>query len=498
MLPIRPSKKPNWLGDPLLMPILLAVVFSFTLFSQDAGNPNVKSRMFLTLSIVDDGVVNINKFHEKTRDKANFNGNYFSDKAPGMSFTALPAAVIGQWALEISGKPTEIINDTGGLTGTYECLTYLCQVTTSGLSSILLVLAVYMVALRLGADRSAAAFGALVCGLATPVWGWATAFFGHAMAASLLLIGFSLIVELEHSHTRRKDALVAFGVGACLTWAFVVEFTSAPASLIVGLFGLYRLRTSPKTRITRCFAAAMAGCVIFVIPLLLYNQAAFGAYLKVGYSSVVGFEGMKSGFFGISLPDLDVVQMLLFGSRRGLLWLSPVLLAVPVALVVMWRDRGYRAVSVVVAAITAYYLLMNSGYHYWDGGWSTGPRHITPVIPFLALGLSLLWFKAGGIGKAILRILAVVSYGISLISVSMTMMIPTTYASPLGEYLVPSFAGWLLRGEVPELDVAYVPYWLGISPALSMLILVLITVGSVLLIQHRLREEAHATARLSP
>jgi hypothetical protein len=31
---------------------------------------------------------------------------------------------------------------------------------------------------------------------------------------------------------------------------------------------------------------------------------------------------MKTGFFGIGIPKLDVITELLFGLRRGILWLA--------------------------------------------------------------------------------------------------------------------------------------------------------------------------------
>ena len=258
--------------DSSLTPILLAVVLAFTLFSQSPPgfpNANVKSRMYLTLSILEDGVININRFHagSPSVDVAKIGDNYYSDKAPGMSFTSLPFAALGRMLLQLTGQPTAMFDAEGGLTDAFVFVTYLCQIATSGLGVVLLLLALYRVALRLGADRAAATFGVIVCALTTPLWGWATAFFGHALATSLLFIGFALLVELEHSGAHKsgvhkKDLWLSFGAGLCLAWAFVVEFTTAPASLIVGIYGLYRIRTSPKDRTVRCVLAAVAGCRI--------------------------------------------------------------------------------------------------------------------------------------------------------------------------------------------------------------------------------------------
>lgn len=496
-------KKQLPIVDSSLVPILLAAVLAVTLFSQSppsVHNANIKSRMFLTLSIVEDGVVNINRLHESapTSDVAQIGENYFSDKAPGMSFTALPVAALARWMLTLTGQPTAMVDEEGQLTSAFIFVTYLCQIATSGLGVILLLLALYRVALRLGADRWSATFGVIVCAFTTPLWGWATAFFGHALAGSLLFIGFALLIELEHAETRKKELWLSFGAGLCLAWAFVVEFTSAPASLIVGLYGLYRIRTSPTDRIVRCVLAAIAGCVLAAIPLLLYNAAAFGSAFKLGYSSVVGFEYMQTGFFGINLPRLDVLFHILVGERRGLAWLSPVLVAAPFALLVMWNSGRNRAVAIVIAAVMTYYLLMNSAYHYWDGGWSTGPRHLTPTVPFLALSLVFLWARAGAIGRSLLAVLSIVSYAISLICVSMTMTVKKQLSQPFLDYLLPSFADWLTRGEIPVQGVAHVPFWFGISPLLTIPALVIVTVLAIVSTRRRLSGGSHSAALQFP
>src|SRR5208282_2345524 len=49
----------------------------------------------------------------------------------------------------------------------------------------------FLIALRLGSDISAAAFGALSLGLATPMWAYSTLFWGHSLAAACLVFGFA-------------------------------------------------------------------------------------------------------------------------------------------------------------------------------------------------------------------------------------------------------------------------------------------------------------------
>ena len=55
---------------------------------------NQNSRMDLTRAIVEEHTLRIDSFHANSGDKCYFDGHYYSDKAPGLSFSAVPV-----WAL---------------------------------------------------------------------------------------------------------------------------------------------------------------------------------------------------------------------------------------------------------------------------------------------------------------------------------------------------------------------------------------------------------------
>src|SRR5262245_26979898 len=59
-------------------------------------NPQVVTRLGLTLSIVGSGRLDIDRFAEYTSDKALVDGHYYTDKVPGLSFLAIPViAAVG-------------------------------------------------------------------------------------------------------------------------------------------------------------------------------------------------------------------------------------------------------------------------------------------------------------------------------------------------------------------------------------------------------------------
>ena len=49
----------------------------------------------------------IDAYHENTQDKAHFQGHYYSDKAPGLVFLAVPFALIARPALRMAGVDPE-------------------------------------------------------------------------------------------------------------------------------------------------------------------------------------------------------------------------------------------------------------------------------------------------------------------------------------------------------------------------------------------------------
>jgi hypothetical protein len=105
---------------------------------------------------------------------------------------------------------------------------------------------------------------------------------------------------------------------------------------------------------------------------------------------------MKAGFHGLTYPKLDAMYGILLSLRRGILWLSPILILVPLAIGVAWKWRNTRIYLVFAVLIVFSFLLLNSSYHYWGGGASIGPRHLTPA---LAFGVSPLRLPLDTVGK---------------------------------------------------------------------------------------------------
>lgn len=412
-------------GRTSLLLIALPLLVSYAYFYQ-AGGWNQNSHYALVRAIVEQNTLRIDAYHKSTGDKALVGGHYYSDKAPGVSLAAIPVVAISR----------PFVSDPNSSDGV-ATLSYVATVFASGVPVMLAALLLFGLALRFGASLSGAAVSALAFGLGTPAWCYATLFFGHALALACLVAALAAAVALCDRKDLRRDWILAGSVGFAGGFATVTEYTAVvPAALLAGL-ALHMVWKDRERRL-RVALATMAGASVMVAVLLAYNTAAFGGPFEVSYSGVQGFEGMKQGFMGIGTPKLSVLVEILVGRFRGILPLAPVLALAPVGAYFLIRKRETRIVSLVVAAIAVYYILLNASYFYWNGGWSYGPRHMTAGLPFLCFFLGPLWSR-GRILRVVLAGCALYGVGMSLVAVSTTPQPPEHIRRPVSELLWPAF-----------------------------------------------------------
>lgn len=398
---------------------------SFAWFYQ-AGGWNQNSRFDLIRAIVERGTLRIDAYHGNTGDKAKRGGHVYSDKAPGLALAAVPAVAA---ARVVTGDPT--------------ALSYVATVATAALPAALAAVLLFLVAVRLGAGQGGAVFAAAVFGLATPAWAYATLLFGHSLATFGLVAAFAAAVALGSRSTvagsRRRDLLLGLALGVAAGWATVTEYPSAPPAAILAGLGLARAWPGGRGRLLPVAGGIAVGAAACLAALLAYNQAAFGSFLDVGYKHLEGFGGMKEGVMGVTYPKVSVLQEILVGRFRGLLYFAPILAAAPFGFALLLRRGPARAPAAVAVAIVVYYVLFNSAYKYWNGGWSYGPRHLSPALPFLCLGLAPLWSRGRAALRAPLAALALFSAAVTLVAVSTTAQSPEKIERPLSALHWPAF-----------------------------------------------------------
>lgn len=368
--------------------LALLVWLSCVWFGSWEWNPNQSTRLFAALSIVEQGDATIDEYAALTIDKARFDQHVYLDKAPGMTLMALPAvavadAITGQRAHDLP----RVLFDRS-FERFLRLRLRLAVAISSGLLTALAALAIHDWGRALGGGGGAALFTALGFALGTPIWGWSTTLFGHAPVAALFVIAAWAI--WRGTETRAPSRRLALLAGFALGWAVVIEYSAVIGAIAIGLWALWRLGPA---RLAMAWPAVIGGLAAGAV-LVGYNLFAFGTPFRLGYQGVMGFDGMSEGLFGLTYPKPRVLFELLFGDRRGMIWVAPILLLGAIGLVRLVRAPATRDVGVLALVMVALIFLYNASYAYWDGGDSTGPRHAVPAIPFLALGLAPAWRAA--------------------------------------------------------------------------------------------------------
>lgn len=429
-------------GAPLkslrTLTLLLVLLFgaAYGLFTQDPNSHNTLCRAAMTANMVQHGRIDINGYETFTRDKAFNEGNFYCDKAPGMSFLATPAAFAFTRVIPIGPE------DVYGRTWTAFML--LLSLTTSGVLCVLAGVVLFHELFRRTNNLTAALVGALTFGLGTSVWGWATSMFSHAGTAALLVIGFLLLDRMRRAEGR--SFVTALLAGLALGAAVAIEYTAfVPAVIMGAAFALASDWRRPLD-VVAPFAVAAVGAVIALLPVLAFHAAAFGSPFTTGYAYTVEFTGHQSGLFGIGAPRPEVIGALLVGFERGFIWYAPVVLAALWAAVKLMRRGDMRLLAIVTFLIFAWYLVMNAGFEYWHGGASTGPRYLTPALGFSAIALGLGWPLFGAWERRV---------GIALLALSIALNFAFTAVDMTagGDQIATSFLAGDLRHALSYLVV---------------------------------------------
>jgi hypothetical protein len=392
--------------------LFLTLLLIYTWFTHWYGWHET-SRFVLVRAIGEEGRFEIDSWANQTGDRAVVKGHYYSDKDPGLSMLATPIyegwrslyslfpenfkvkhSADGRYVTEIRGYVSLITPlDHGFFTFTGMILT---TVLTSGLATALTALLVWQVA-----DHFAKRGGltlALAYGLGTVAFPAALHLMGHGVATFFAFLSFCLLVRPHKSKS-------IFLAGLAAGFAIVVESST---SLIAALSLFYAIMSK------RGCVPFLLGLLMGVSPLLVYNQVLLGtpldlmssyidrsvyrsAYAVTQLSTGLGGQIMKAAALPIDLlvrhfhfaslaPNGWVMARLLIFPYRGLFVYSPILALSLVSVLTMLRTHPKEGIYVLFILFA--FLCLLSMRRTWWGGYSFGPRYLTPVVPFLIFPLA--------------------------------------------------------------------------------------------------------------
>jgi hypothetical protein len=339
--------------------LVLVLIALAALAPMQPSNPQDASRLALSQAVLR-GTLAV----DRTRpwDHSAYGGHWYSDKAPGLSFYALPTV-----ALVRAADARERL-----WTGTWQ--RWALRVAVNG--PLLLALVFTLGHLAEGLEPGSGAPTEVVAALGTLLGPLASMLFGHVGAALLGFGAFALA-------WRGRYVLAGVAAGVAVVW----EYQSALAAVAVLAYAAARGR--------RPLVHMLAGVAPAALALAAYDRVAFGSPFHLSYAYVANAYGAAQGrgVFGIGVPTAQGMRSVLLGGSglqlgRGLLVTSPVLAACVLGLVLLWR-RGYRAEAAGCLVVPAATFLSTAGYFLAYGGTSPGPRFFAPALPFLLLGLPL-------------------------------------------------------------------------------------------------------------
>jgi PA14 domain len=412
--------------------IFLIPFITYAYFYQGADQ-SVACRFDLLRSMIEKGALWINDFcGYNTADIVTLHGHIYSVKAPGTSYTALIPWMIFRIALLPMSAAHEPLY--------WAFVTYLTTVFTTGLLISALCVVMFRFARFLGASEGRAAGVALILGLATIAFPYATELTGEPVAAVCVFSAFYLLATFDiHPSWAR-----AFAAGFLAGWAVLNDYPVLLVAAAIGIYALFKLRRAK-------YLAAFSGAAAITVAIMLaYNWGAFGNPFFFSYQAFKlspaenrQFPEQAVGFVGLTYPKIRILWNVLLDPQRGLFFCNPVLLLSIVGVGYFARLKRWRAEFVVTVYSFVVLFLFNASYGQsivsWGGGTATGPRQIVASVPFMVLALAFLPAACNWL----LGAMGALSAAIMLMATATNPHFPYEYDNPVRDFALQQF----MRGD---------------------------------------------------
>ena len=355
-------------------------------------------------------------------DLAYYGGHFHPNKAPGTSLAAVPAYFIIH-ALE------RALGFDPDAWGTLTLNAWLTSVLSIALISALGLVLFHRVAMRLSdGDARASMLATLTLAFATMFFPYATMLFEHNIIAMALLASW-YAAHLARGGGRDPRRFLVLA-GLCAGYAAITNYIMAVPVLMIGAYLV-------RARIPRSMVWYGAGLLGPFALIGFYNIVCFGTPFTTNYRyenpMFLERSGALLGVFG--MPDPRVLAAILFSPFRGLFITSPVLLLGVAGLVMLYRTERFRADAVLCIAILAFFLLFNTSFNGWHGGWAVVPRYLGPVMPLLVLPVVFAYRRMPRLTAALAGISAAIMFVITAVD-------PQSPVGNAGFASVPGRAQW--------------------------------------------------------
>lgn len=410
----------------------LLFVFFFVTYGYffQGGGWNQNGRIYLTQAIINQGTFAIDAYKEDAPqmefvnmgDWALYNGHYYSNKSPGLSFLAIPPYALAAFLLNTFTRTSP--------EQTVLFCAYFSNLCTTVLMSSLLCLVLFYVCLSLFHISINHAFTlTLFFGLGTLAFPYSTAFYSHLPSAFCLFFSYVLAISIRRQGLKRnyaKSVLAGFVAG------FGVLIEPSCIYLLTAVF-IYMLCNQETRRYAVFF---IVGCIPAGLAQGFYNAVCFGHPLASSYDYANDMVMVRNNGSLFGMPTLHTLREMMMSPYRGVLITSPVLLMIFPGALFFLMQKEWRRESVMCAITSVLFYFFIASFHAWHGGSAPGPRYLLPAYPWFFL--LAVWAL-----KKLPRLFKILGCVSILINLSITVVgveIPADIKNPLYDVVLKNLA----------------------------------------------------------
>jgi hypothetical protein len=238
-----------------------------------------------------------------------------------------------------------------------------------------------------GLGERVALLFAFLYALGTPIF-FRTAFLNqNLLIAQLALFGF-VVLWRPGGWPEWRRGRAWFVAGLCGGLSLLSDYSGAVVLAWLGAYAMYiawqNERVQGALRAALTLSGGAAGPVAL---LLLYQWRSFGSPWYPGQHYMPPVEWIDVGYKGVSGPQVELFNLLLWAPEFGLFVTCPLLLLSFAGLWMAWRKRLWlpRREAIALMGFAAAFVLFFSTVQYTRLQWVTGIRYLIPVIPALFL-----------------------------------------------------------------------------------------------------------------
>jgi hypothetical protein len=388
---------------------------------------NGESSFSIVRAIVDENKLNIDNYFNYNLDRSYYNEHYYSNKAPGLAFLAIPTYNTWKFLYNLFSlnrfdsisynqkfyyrdiNNEKVVLYVENVDNLYLVSQVLITIFVNSMYSSLLILLIYKFSRIFLRNEGERLVVIIALALGTLILPYSVVFFTHVPSAFLIFFSFYFLFDSVRRKADNKRLLLA---GVLAGFSVVVDNLSIfiLAGLVFYLF-LFKRKNF--------LVLFLIGIFLGILPQLLYNFIIFRNPLEFTYkymdpaiwSSTDFIKETNTLGFKLSFNPYLLLKLLI-DPYRGFFFYSPVLL---ISLIGFWLMRiGYKRELFFILFTFSLLLYVNSIFWgWWGGSGQFGPRYLTMITPFFCLPLI---FAVKNINFKIIKILVIVSILVNLSS----------------------------------------------------------------------------------